>query len=119
MTEGDVWARLYEVEAFNLAENIFAASMGADVNHEVLLAEIQRLSDWVFETADAGNQAERFVHAVAALLILGRASLEQFAAAIEESKLGQEGGQPDPEAVRNTAMYLLNQYSGHMREQLG
>jgi hypothetical protein len=48
-------------------------------------------------------------------------ALEQFSATVEAAKVDaadEEFGEPDPEDVRNTMLYLLNEYATHLREQL-
>ena len=72
-------------------------------------------SSWVED--DAAAIADRLVRLVAAVTALSRYSLEQLAATVEWSKIPEEDA-PDPEAVRNTMLNLLNQYADGLRDQL-
>jgi hypothetical protein len=111
----DVWKLLYDREALDRAQHIFAASIGADVDHAVLTGEILSLYEWV-EEGDAGHRADRFVKGVAALVMLARYSHEHLATFSEWAKL--EEGEPDHEAVQDMQVHLLNEYAEDLRRQL-
>lgn len=114
----NVWGGLYEDDAFNRAENVYATSLGAGVTHETILAELEEAAVWALTPDDPAESAERLVDLLAALVAIGWAGMNTFATMVEESRIGGQDAVADPEDVRNTAMLLLTRYAGTLREQL-
>lgn len=76
----------------------------------------------MFSDKDSGKIADRMVRLIAAFAMLNGSSLETLATEVEISKLvvggAEDGTSPDPEAVRRTMLWLLDEYARNLREQL-
>lgn len=119
----DVWRHLHETEAFLYAQRIVAASFAAATNPNALLDEIETLALWINEdTDDRGKVGRRISHSAAALSLLASSVFETFAYEIEKSKLTVAGAsddvEPQPEAVRDTMLWLLDQHASRLRAEL-
>jgi hypothetical protein len=119
----DVWRHLHETEAFLYAQRIVAASFAAATNPNALLDEIETLALWINEdTNDRGKVGRRISHSAAALSLLASSVFETFAYEIEKSKLTVAGAsddvEPEPEAVRDTMLWLLDQHASRLRAEL-
>jgi hypothetical protein len=119
----DVWRHLHETEAFLYAQRIVAASFAAATNPNALLDEIETLALWINEdTDDRGKVGRRISHSAAALSLLASSVFETFAYEIEKSKLTVAGAsadvEPEPEAVRDTMLWLLDQHASRLRAEL-
>lgn len=123
MADTDVWGLLFDDDAFTKAELLVAAAIGTDAEQKVIVAELERLTDWVWEPEDDQVRAQRIVYTMAALVMLSRFSIEQLAALIESSKVavetGDEDAEADPNAVRATSVHLLEMTAQNLRDQLG
>jgi hypothetical protein len=118
-TMGDVWAGLYEAEAFLQAQRLMAAAIGASLGHEALLGQLAEVSEWVFaDDADSEQIAERFTRFTAMLLLLGKEGNELFATLVEEA-LTPKADEADPEAIRTTMLHVLDGVSERLLEQIG
>jgi len=120
MNDKNVWALLYDEEAVDRACVILTASVGADVNHKVLLDEIRALHDWINEDKDPEEIARRFVGVAAALAKLAHIGLAKFAhvyldAAWQEGAL-KEDPYADVDAVSEREMKVLRDLAEELHE---
>jgi hypothetical protein len=116
---GDVWAELYDAEAFLRAQRLMAAAIGTSIGYEALLGQLGEVSEWVFaDEADSDQIAERFTRFTAMLLLLGKEGNELFATLVEEALTPSEAG-ADPEAIRTTMLYVLDGVAERLLEQIG
>ena len=119
-----VWRDLYDEEAVTKAQSVIAAAHGANTNPLVLVTELGKVTEWLMPLlpngeVDSDTAAKRTLHFYAALTMLARMAVDQFATMVESAKIeseDEEWPEPDPEAVRNTAFELLGQYADNLRE---
>lgn len=115
----DVWQLLLTEDYLEEAETLIAAAIGAESNPQVFTVELERSALKLVELRDDAEAiANRLVRLVAAVTALSRSSLEHFARLVEEIRLEDEDAEPDPELIRRSMVYLLNEYASALRELL-
>ena len=116
---GDVWAELYDPDAFLRAQRLMAAAIGTSAGYEALLGQLGDVSEWVFaDDTDSDQIAERFTRFTAMLLLLGKEGNELFATLVEEALTPSDAG-ADPEAIRTTMLHVLDGVADRLLEQIG